>query len=502
MVEYNKLKGINIMNLKEYEFKLSAYSLALSTINFDALTIAPKLSSEYRNDRYSYLSGEYYNILTDDNFYQLLTELKNSEDIVLKRKAKLYLDILESSKALSKEEYMEFTKLKMDSNIAWEKAREENDYKIFEPYLIKLIETSKYIAKKRNANIKAYDLFLNDFEEGMNEEKYDEFFMLIKERIVPLIKEVVDSEYKLNDDILKESYDVKFQEKFVNDILGYLKFEKDFGYCSTSIHPFTNAFSKNDIRITTRYKDNELLNSIFSVIHEVGHGMFEHQISDEFDGSIIQQGITSGIHESQSRLFENYLGRNKSFWKYNYPILQNNFDRLKNVSLDQFMDAINIVKPSLIRTEADELTYPLHILIRYEIEKGLFNGSISSDNLNATWNEKYKEYLGVDVPNDIDGILQDVHWSDASFGYFPAYALGSAYSAQIYNAMKKELNVDGLLENNNFEFINDWLKNKIHNNAALYTPEEILIKATGEKFNPKYYIEYLEDKFKKIYKLG
>ena len=172
---------------------------------------------------------------------------------------------------------------------------------------------------------------------------------------------------------------------------------------------------------------------------------------------------------------------------------------MKNVSLEEFVNAINSSSPSLIRTEADELTYPLHILVRYEIEKGIFDGSISLENLNNIWNKKTKKYLGVDVPNDREGILQDIHWSSASFGYFPAYALGSAYSAQIFNSMKKDLNIDDLLENNKFNEINSWLKDKIHSNGALFTPKEILINATGEEFNPMYYVEYLENKFKKLY---
>ncbi len=492
---------INIIN--EWEFKLSAYLYALTVIGFDNHTIASKDGADYRNERISFLSGEYYNVLTDENIYKTLVELNkdNSLNKKDKRKVKLYLKIFKDAKALTKEEYVEYDKLTLKANDVWENARETSDYKAFEPYLIKLFEFSKYIAKKRNSNVSAYDLFLDDYEEGMNIDKYDEFFNLIKERISPLVKEVNNKQDLVNTNVLNGIYNLDKQIKFNRHIMKYLGFEDSWSYSSVSVHPFTTSMSKNDIRITTRYKEDDILYSLFSTIHEVGHGMFEHQLSDEIEGTIFSRVVTSGIHESQSRLFENYLGRNISFWKYNYPILQKEFDFLKNVTLDDFVRSINASKPSFIRTEADELTYPLHILVRYEIEKGVFDGSIPLDNLNEVWNSKMKEYLGVDVPNDSYGILQDVHWSGGSFGYFPAYALGSAYAAQIFNAMEKELDVDNLLETNNFNEINKWLKDKVHNDGALLTPKEILIKATNEEFNPMYYIEYLEDKYKKLYEI-
>lgn len=492
-----------INKLNEYEFKLSAYALALSTLNFDSMTVAPKLGNNYRNERMGYLSGEYYKILTDGEFIKLLNELNLQEDLdkITKRKVKLYLKNLETALALTKEEYMEFNKLKMDAYDAWEEARAENNYKIFEPFLIKLIETSKKVALKRNQKIEPYNLLLSDFEEGMDIEKYDQFFNLIKERIVPLIKKIVANEYQIEEAFLNEKYDVNTQKEFVKDILQYLNFDKSFSHCSISTHPFSSGFSKNDVRVTTRYNEKMLTDSIFSIIHEVGHATFEHQVNEQFDGSIIASAITMGVHESQSRLFENCLGRSKAFWEYNYPILQEKFDKLNGVTLDDFVKAINVSKPSLIRTDADELTYPLHILLRYEIEKGIFDGSIDVYNLREVWNSKTEELLGIKVLNDKVGILQDIHWSDASFGYFPAYALGSAYAAQIYRQMKKELNVDGLLKNNQFEEINKWLKEKIHDSGALYTPQEKLLYATNEEFNPVYYIDYLENKFKKLYKI-
>lgn len=491
-----------INKFKEYEFKISAYELALTTMNFDAMTVAPKLSSEYRNERMEYLSGEYYSIFTDKEFVEIIENLKNdnSLDFITKRKVELYDQFLNKTKNISKEEYTSFEKLKMDSYDAWEKARKENDYKIYEPFLLKLIETSKKLTLKREPNKDVYNVLLSDYEDGMDKEKYDEFFNLIKEEIVPLIKKITDSK-QIKNQLEGYKFPLNIQKEYVNDILSYLRYTDDFGVCATSIHPFSSRLSKNDARITTRYNENDVLDSIFSVIHEVGHAMFEHQVADEIANGIIHNSISMGTHESQSRLFENCLGRSKAFWEYNYPILQNKFDFLKNISLDEFVNTINISKPSLIRVDADELTYPLHILIRYELEKGIFDGSVDINNLSNEWNKRVKEYLGIDVPNDLRGILQDIHWSDASFGYFPTYALGSAYAAQIFNKMKQEIDVDSLLRNNKYDEINNWLKEKIHKNAALYSPKEIILKATGEEFNPRYYVDYLKNKFSSLYNI-
>ena len=213
---------------------------------------------------------------------------------------------------------------------------------------------------------------------------------------------------------------------------------------------------------------------------------------------ILSEGISSGMHESQSRLCENYLGRTRAFWEYNYPVLQKHFpEQLGNVTLDEFVNAINVAEPSFVRTE----TYPLHILIRYEIEKGLFNGNLSTDNLDQIWNEMYAKYLELEVPNDKCGILQDVHWASGSFGYFPTYALGSAFAAQFVQAMRKDIDVDEALRTNHYEVCMNWLKEHIHKYGCRYDADEVLKMATGESFDVNYYLDYLEEKYTKLYNL-
>ncbi len=491
--------------LKKYEewvLKMSAYQMALAIIGVDKQTVAPKAGNEYRDLRTSILSGEAFSIQTDPEMKDVLEALlKEDIDDDTRRAVELYYKEMMNIMSIPKDFFVEHSNLVNESYNAWLEAKTKDDYSIFAPYLAKVIEDSKKIYSYRNSTESLYNQMLDDFEPGMNEEKYDQFFDKVKERLVPLIQKVVNAK-QVETDFLYQNYPVEDQKAFSKELLKYLHFDEEWGYQNETEHPFTSWTCENDCRTTTKYLPNNLSSAILSTVHEVGHATYEHDIDPKYDGMILSNGVSSGMHESQSRLFENYLGRTVSFWKANYPTLLKYFPKqLEGISVEKYVDAINASTPSLIRTEADELTYPMHILIRYEIEKGLFNGTIPVEKLNETWNKMYKEYLGVDVPNDRDGILQDVHWSDGSFGYFPTYALGSAFSAQFMKAMRKDIDVDKLLENNQFDEIIAWLKEHIHQYGCRYTADEIMLKATGEPFNPDYYLDYLEEKYTKLYNL-
>lgn len=491
--------------LKKYEewvLKMSAYQMALAIIGVDKQTVAPKAGNEYRDLRTSILAGEAFSIQTDPEMKEVLEALlKEDLDGDTRRAVELYYKEMMHVVSIPKDFFVEHSNLVNESYNAWLEAKTKDDYSIFAPYLAKVIEDSKKIYGYRNSTETLYNQMLDDFEPGMNEEKYDAFFAKVKERLVPLIQKVVNAK-QIDTAFLYQNYPVEDQKNASKEILKYLHFDEEWGYQNETEHPFTSWTCENDCRTTTKYLPNNLPSAILSTVHEVGHATYEHDIDPKYDGMILSNGVSSGMHESQSRLFENYLGRTLSFWKANYPTLQKYFPKqLEGITVEQYVDAINASTPSLIRTEADELTYPMHILIRYEIEKGLFNGTIPVEKLNETWNKMYKEYLGVDVPNDRDGILQDVHWSDGSFGYFPTYALGSAFSAQFMKAMRKDIDVDALLENNKFDEIIAWLKEHIHQYGCRYTAEEIMLKATGEPFNPDYYLDYLEEKYTKLYNL-
>ena len=490
-----------IKKYEEYRERLNAYELMINTVCFDKNTIAPVMGNKYRNQMLNIIVGEAYVIETDPEIIKLVDELSEMDlgedlnrDVFLTKKS------LESVSKFTKEEVMEFNNAFSESFDAWLVAKEKGDYSLFEKHLIKVIEIAKKKAVRRNPEALAYNVMLDDYEEGMTIERYDEFFKLIKEELLPLIKEVDSKKDYIDDSFLYKYYPKDKQALFNERLKEYICFDKSWGYLGQSEHPFTNGLSKNDVRITTNYDEYNIASNIFSVIHEVGHAHYEHNILDKYDGTNIKKYISSGMHESQSRFLENYVGRRKSFWIPLYPYLQELFpENLGAVDLDTFIKTINASKCSLIRTEADELTYPIHILIRYEIEKGLCDGSISCDKLNETWNQKYKEYLGVDVTNDRDGILQDVHWSDASFGYFPTYALGSAFGAQFLATIEKEMDLDNLLENGKFDELVAYLRDHIQFDGALHNYEYILNRATKEDFNPRYYVDYLKNKYTKLY---
>lgn len=488
---------------KDWIFKCSAYQMALNIIGIDKQTVAPSAGASYRDERSAYLAGELFSLETDPEIVTLLKELKGDSNVddENRRAIELYYKRALDTLCIPKEEYVAFKKLCDESFDAWIIAKSKADYTIFEPYLKQVIESQKKLYGYRDIDKDIYDRMLDDYEPGMSQEKYDKFFDALKERLVPLIKKVTNAK-QIKEDFLHQSFPIEEQKKFMDELLKYLHFDRSWGYQNESEHPFTSWTCENDCRITTKYVESNVVSAVLSTVHEVGHAYYEHNINPKYDGMILSEGVSSGMHESQSRLCENYLGRTLSFWKYHYPVLQSHFPRqLGEVSLEDFYKAINISKPGFIRIEADELTYPLHVLVRYEIEKGLFNGTISTEGLDKTWNAKYKEYLGVDVPNDKLGILQDVHWSDGSFGYFPTYALGTAFAAQYMDAMRKDLDLEMLLENNRFDEIMNWLKENIHSYGFRYEAPELMRMVTGEEFDVNYFLDYIEEKYTKLYQL-
>ena len=488
---------------KEYKERVSAYKYLFSVAGFDKETIAPVGGNDFFNKKLNYMVGEAYKIENDKEIYELINDL-SKEDLGEELNREIYLSKknLENVMSFTKEETMEFDLACSSSFDAWLRAKNNNNYDEFAPYLEKLIVLSKDRAKKRNPNILPYNLYLSDYEDGTNILMYDKFFDLLKKELIPLIKEVNKRQDKVDDSFLYKYYPKDKQVLFSKELLKYLGFDASWGYMGESEHPFTSGFSKYDVRITTNYNEHNVVSNIFSIIHEVGHAHYEHNIDSEYDDLEIRFMVSSGMHESQSRFLENYIGKRKSFWVNLYPKLQELFpENLSNVSLDDFCRAINVSRSSLIRTDADELTYPMHILIRYEIEKGIFDGSIDFKDLSKIWKEKYKEYLGIDVKDDASGILQDVHWASASFGYFPTYALGSAMGAQIYKQLEKDEAVDYLLENNHLDIIIDYLKDTFQKYGALYDYDETLLILTNERFDPRYYVDYLKNKYKKLYEI-
>lgn len=489
-------------NLNNILSEKKKYNHAISLMHWDLETEAPKNSVNTTSEVIGFFSQKIYEIMNSEELDKSLQVLnKNTDSLDEINKRIVYLTTKDKAKLnkVPKEEYVEYTKLISQAQNIWAEARKNNDFATFAPYLENIIKYQKKYVNYIGYSSHPYDVLLDDYEEGMTVAKLDPFFNGLREKIVPLLDRI-KKQPQVRVDFLKQSYSVEKQKQFSKDIAKYLGFNFDSGLLKESAHPFTLNFNKYDVRMTTRYMEKLFASSIFSTIHETGHAMYEQNIGDNIYNTILGTGVTLGIHESQSRFYENLVGKNKSFWINQYKNLQNLFsDNLSKIPLDEFYKGINCVEPGFIRVEADELTYPLHILIRYEIEKEIFEKDISVNDLPKLWNSKYEEYLGIVPANFKEGILQDVHWSAGLFGYFPTYAIGTVYASQIFSAMNKKIDINRCLENGDLSGILKYLNENIHQYGSLKTADEIIYNLSGEYLNPSHYIDYLEKKFNNIY---
>ena len=496
-------KKVAFQDLIPYLEKNMAFHTAINIIDWDANTLAPEESSEYTAKAMGILSQEQFTSLINPKVKEIMEglkeeELSQTEKAILRRLKKEY----QKSEAVPANEMREFTELAARATNVWQKAKKEQNFSLYAPYLEKIVEYKKKFAgysKKEGGSL--YNVLLDGYEESFHVEELDRFFSKLKEEIIPLLKKVEQAE-EINDSFFYQEYDIEKQKEFNVFLAEYMGFNFKRGVIAESEHPFTTSWHNHDVRITTHYYKDNLSSAILSTIHEGGHALYEQGIRDEFTQTLVGDGASCAMHESQSRFYENVLGRSEAFWEPLYPKLQDTFPKqLGQVSLGQFVRALNKVKADFIRTEADELTYCLHIMVRYELEKQMIEEDVPVDKLPGLWNQKYQEYLGITPNNDKEGILQDVHWSMGDIGYFPSYALGNAFAAQIYHTMKKELPVEELLRKGKIAEITAYLREHIHQYGASKEPREMLKALTGEEFNPDHYIQYLKEKFEQVYQL-
>lgn len=492
-----------LKKLDELQKKISAYSHAMGLISYDGVTTAPKNTTANRGQTLSILGKESYILTTCDDTWELLNFLdsrKEDLDEKTKRIVKVMLKNLKDTRAIPMDEYLEYQQLVNEADDVWRRAKENNDFKSFEPYLQRIFDTCRKFAGYMNPKEHPYNVWLDNFEEGLNMDKCDKFFEALKRDLVPIIKQVSEAK-QIDDSFLNQKYPKVRQEELSQYIMDIMKIDKGHCTIAETEHPFTTNFSKYDVRITTHYYD-DFTNSMYSVIHEGGHALYELNTDDEYAYTALGTGVSMAIHESQSRFYENIIGRSRDFISLIYPKLVELFpEQLKGVTEEQIYLAVNKSQPSLIRMDADELTYCLHIMIRYELEKKMFNGELSAKELPEAWNRMYKEYLGINVPNDRQGVLQDSHWSGGLIGYFPSYALGSAYGAQLLAKIKETIDVDSCIREGRLEEINDWLMENIWRHGCLYEPNVLIEKALVKPFDPSYYIDYLRNKYTEIYGL-
>ena len=490
--------------LKKLQQLSAAYNHVLGVTFLDAATAAPKGTYEGRGQTMAVMSQITYDLIADEKNEALLQMLEAHADELdpqTRRESEVFRKQYDQIHRIPAEEYVEYSVLLNDAEAVWEKAKNENDFPAFAPYLEKIVEFNRKFAGYYNPEMAPYDALLNEYEEGLNMATLDVFFARLRETIVPLIAKIQAAE-PIDDSFLFRHYPVDKQRLFSDYLMEVMGLDRNYCGIAETEHPFTTNFNNKDVRITTHYHEDALASSMYSVIHEGGHALYELGCDDCYNYSFLSGGVSMGIHESQSRFYENIIGRSFSFVKLIYPKLLELFpEQLDGVSAEQFWRAVNKAEPSLIRTEADDLTYSMHVMVRYELEKQLIAGSLKVSDLPLAWNKLYKSYLGVDVPDDTRGCLQDSHWAGGSIGYFPSYALGSAYGPQLLNCMEKELgSVDALVEAGELSRVTAWLKEHIHRHAGFYKPGQ-LFENVCAKFEAGYYTDYLTKKYSGIYNI-
>ena len=484
--------------------KIADVQSASSVLHWDQETYMPAKGADLRAQQLATLAGIAHELSVTTQLGELLetlnldTTLSESEARNVKESLK---DYKERKKYSTK--FVELMSRTVSEALqAWQKAKKDNNFAYYIPFLEKVVDLKKQECEILGYKDHPYDALLDQYEPKTKTADLELLFKDVKAQLIDFVKEIAQSPQN-EDAFMFKHYDAQKQWDFSLHLLNQMGYDFEAGRQDKSTHPFTIHFNSQDVRVTTRVNENDLNEIIWSSIHEGGHALYEQGLKIENYGLPAGEAVSLGIHESQSRLWENNVGRSIIYWKANYPKLQELFpENLIDVTAEAFYKAMNIVKPSLIRTSADELTYHFHILIRFEIEKALIEGSIKVPELPEVWNKKYKEYLAVETPSDANGVLQDIHWSHGSFGYFPTYSLGSFYAAQFFARAKAEIpDLEKNIENGNMTLLLMWLRKNIHQFGKLYSAEELCIKITGEKLNFKYFMDYARNKYAKLYHL-
>lgn len=493
-------------DLQKYLEKMNHLNHVCTLLSWDMYTGVPKEGYAGHVDALTYFAGEAFEMGTADKLGEMLEALSAPEeyaalDDTWKFIVKRMKYEFERDKRIPKEVYERYVRTQAESEQVWTEAKNAADYAMFAPYLEKMIELTKELTAYTDPDKEIYDALLNQYEEGMDSATIDRIFGELKAELVPFVQQILKADQP-DDSKFKGSFDVDAQAKVQKMLLDYIGFSWERGAVGTTEHPFTTNFNSKDVRVTNHFYEDMPLSAMFSAIHEGGHAIFEQNVNPEYDNTVAGSCRFMGLHESQSRFYENVLGRNKNFWLPIYEKLGELLPQFQNITLDEFYREINHVRNSFIRTEADELTYAFHIIIRYELEKAIFRDNVSVEELPALWNQKMQEYLGITPANDAEGILQDTHWSGGMFGYFPTYLLGSIYDGMYVEAIEQELgSIDTLLAEGRILEITKWLNEKIHRFGSTRTPKETLLAVCGREVTAEPVIRYFKKKYTEVYQM-
>lgn len=504
--DYTRLKA-----LLEEESSLTSINALLE---WDMQVMLPAKSGDSRSKQMEALAGVLHDKRTSKELGALLEKMQNDKDAQSNDKHELddweQAVVREAQRdykkhsSVPKELAQREAKLATEGYDIWVKARKDNDFKAFAPVLTQWIDLRKEQCKYIDSSKEVYDVCLDMHERGLSASRIDEIFEQVKKDLIPLIQKIKQKEGP-DRSFLEGKFDVKTQIELNHELAKMLGFDMECGRLDASVHPFTQEIHPTDVRMTTRFKDDDIMEGITGTIHETGHSLYEQGRNKEYANLPVSKALSMGIHESQSLLWERMVGLGLPFWKFFSPTVKNHFPQIPaSTTPEQFFKGINQVKASLIRVEADEVTYPLHIILRHEIESGLLKGTIKVEDLPAIWNSKMEEYLGILPPNDSEGVLQDTHWACGLFGYFPTYALGAIYASQFYHQAIKEIpDLEESISKGNFANLKGWLNHKIHIKGSLIPSGDLLTKqVTGQPLNPKIFTGYLNDKYSHLYQLS
>ena len=492
-----------VAKLRRLDGEIVLLSHIQGLLEWDLETGMPCMAEEERGRELSLVSRLIHERVTSAEMAETIESsasvVENPEDAAILRIRK---------KALEKESLVpadlveELSAEKGRAHGAWVKAREDNDWNLFRPVLERLVSLSVQRVRAIDSSASPYDSMLSDYEEGMSVAVLDPVFSLVEDGVHRIMGEI--SGHDVDDSFLFRAYDKAGMKDFCNHVITAMGFDWTRGKTGISQHPFTNTVGYDDVRITNRFTDAGIFDPIGSAIHETGHALYAQHasLSAALRGTSAGRGASTGVHESQSRFWENIIGRSRAFWHGMYPVLRKYLTCLDDITEESFVKAINRSHPSAIRVNADELTYTLHIIIRYEVEKAMISGSVSFSDLPAYWNELSGNILHYTPANDAEGILQDCHWAGADFGYFPSYAVGNIYASQFFEAMQKDLgadNIDASLAAGEYSLITDWQNRNIWAHGAVYEPAILVRNVTGRAIDAGSYIRYLENRFRDLY---
>ncbi|MCG9894751.1 MAG: carboxypeptidase M32 [Fimbriimonadaceae bacterium] len=490
-------------SLAKIQADLNALGAASALMDWDQQTYMPAGGAEARAVQSSILSRMRHEIATSDAMERAIREAEEAaeseEELALVR---IHRRSFDKATKLTPQFVEEKSRLTSEGHEVWVKARRGNDFGLFRPVLEKLVEMAREEAEQYGIDDHVYTTLLDLYEEGATKADCDRMFDAIRGPLVDLVAEIRDCGRQPDNGFLFGDWPIEPQRAFTERIAGAVGFDFDRGRQDTAPHPFCTGWSVGDIRLTTRF-ERYLGSAIFGTLHEAGHGMYEQGSPKNWDRTPLAGGVSLGIHESQSRTWENLVGRSRGFWTRFLPDLQQAFPSLASVGLDDFVRAVNRVEPSLIRVEADELTYNLHIMIRYELECDLLTGALAVADLPEAWNEKYRSYLGIVPESDSNGCLQDVHWSMGALGYFPTYSMGNLLSVQFWTTMTQEIgDPEAGFAEGRFEPVFEWLREKIYSVGSLKTPRDLVLSVTGRPMGAEDYLAHMSAKYRGLYGLA